>query len=214
MDQVANFAVGRLLTGITAAATSAVLESGQGTRFPDPTSGEYNVVIWDRLYNSAAEAYRAGAAEIVRVTAKSTDTLTITRAQESTSAVALNTSGHEYDVELAATAKIFTDLNTQGPTKLYAAVLSQSGTSAPTVTEAKNGFTGTMTLARTSAGIYTMTDDTAEFTADKTTATFQARDGNNDPQTAVAYASSTTIITFRTFALDDWTGTLRVEVYS
>lgn len=214
MDAVSNFAVAQLLTGIDADDTSMTVASGQGSRFPDPASGAYNLVIWDSLYNSAAEAYHAGAAEIVRATALSTDTFTITRAQESTSAVAHNVSGRTYNVELNATAKLFTDLNTQGPTTIYQAVLVQSSTSAPTATVIKNGFTGTMTLARSSAGVYTLTDDTAEFTSNKTAAIFQCRDGSDDPQATVAYATSTTIITFRTFSLDGWTGMLKVEVFS
>ncbi len=113
MDQIQNFAIGQLLNGITAAATSAVVASGQGARFPDPADGEYNVVIWDTLYNSAAEAYWSSAAEIVRVTAKSTDTFTITRAQESTTARAFNVSGHSYNFELNATTRLF-DLITYG----------------------------------------------------------------------------------------------------
>lgn len=58
--------------------TSLVVTAGQGTRFP---TAPFNVTIWP----AGAQPTPANA-EIVRVTAVSTDTLTITRAQESTSA--------------------------------------------------------------------------------------------------------------------------------
>lgn len=62
--------------------TSLVVATGEGTRFPDPaTVGAYNCTVWPAYTIPTPDN-----AEIVRVTAKSTDTLTITRTQESTSA--------------------------------------------------------------------------------------------------------------------------------
>jgi hypothetical protein len=51
--------------------------------------------------------------------------------------------------------------------KRYWALLTQSGTSVPSVTVLENGLSGTPTLARTSAGIYTITL-TGAFTTNKT----------------------------------------------
>jgi hypothetical protein len=82
--------------------------SGQGARFP---AVPFNATIYNATdYADAADAYHAGHAEVVRVTAISTDTLTITRAQESTTAVNLNTGGKTYRIVAGLTAKILTDI--------------------------------------------------------------------------------------------------------
>lgn len=84
MDAIKNLSYGTVLTAPSPAdsGTSLVLGSGQGARFPDPaTEGAFNVVVWP-----SGVIPLSSNAEIVRVTARSTDTLTITRTQESTSA--------------------------------------------------------------------------------------------------------------------------------
>jgi hypothetical protein len=80
MDAFKNFAISAVATAPSpaSAGTSLVVTSGHGARFPAPP---FNVTIWP----SAALPDPTNA-EIVRVTAIATDTLTITRAQESTSA--------------------------------------------------------------------------------------------------------------------------------
>lgn len=79
-DSVANFAFSTVATAPSPATTgtSLVVASGNGTLFP---AVPFNAVI----YPSDADPSTSNA-EIVRVTAVSTDTLTITREQESTSA--------------------------------------------------------------------------------------------------------------------------------
>jgi len=83
-DPHKNLALGRIITAPSPAVsgTSLVLQSGQGTRFPDPaTYGAYNATVFPTgIMPTPANA------EIVRITAKSSDTLTITRATESTTA--------------------------------------------------------------------------------------------------------------------------------
>jgi hypothetical protein len=76
-----NFAYGTVATAPSPATsgTSVVLGSGQGALFP--TSFPYSVVIWPTGVNPTSSN-----AEIVTVTGISTDTLTIVRAQEGTSA--------------------------------------------------------------------------------------------------------------------------------
>lgn len=80
MDAHKNFAVSTVATAPSPATsgTSLVVGSGHGTRFP---AVPFNATIWPST--GAADPSNA---EIVRVTAISTDTFTITRAQESTSA--------------------------------------------------------------------------------------------------------------------------------
>jgi hypothetical protein len=80
LDAVANLAVSTVATAPSPATTgtSLVVTAGQGSRFP---TAPFNATIWP----AGAEPTPANS-EIVRVTAVSTDTLTITRTQESTSA--------------------------------------------------------------------------------------------------------------------------------
>lgn len=78
-----NFATSLVATAPSPASsgTSLVVTAGEGTLFPDPAVGAFNAIICP-----ASAQPTAANAEIVRVTARSTDTLTITRTQESSSA--------------------------------------------------------------------------------------------------------------------------------
>ena len=69
--------------------------------------------------------------EIVRVTVISGDTLTITRAQEGTSASNKNTGGKTYSLVLGITAKMISDIGTAtgGGVPVENEVVSGSGTS-------------------------------------------------------------------------------------
>lgn len=103
IDTFKNFAIGTLSTGINNSATSISLTSGHGARFP---TTPFNATIWNSTdYTSPADAYLAGHAEIVRVKSRSTDTLTVTRAHESTSAVNLNTGGKTYSIAQTMSAQ-------------------------------------------------------------------------------------------------------------
>lgn len=81
MDVHPNLAVSTVATAPSPATsgTSLVVAAGEGTRFA--TTPPFNATIWPA--NARPDPSNA---EIVRVTARSTDTLTITRAQESSSA--------------------------------------------------------------------------------------------------------------------------------
>ena len=78
----ANNASSTLAAGITNVATSLTLVTGQGALFPNPTGGD-----WFLLTLTQATGVELSW-EIVKVTARSTDALTIVRAQESTTAAA------------------------------------------------------------------------------------------------------------------------------
>lgn len=104
-DQVKNFAYSTTSAAVTAGATSFSVQSGHGARFPATSGGAYNLVVWNPQYPNASVAYQNSAAEIVRVTTRSTDTFSvITRAQEGTSAIAW---GADWRVEMNVTAKNF-----------------------------------------------------------------------------------------------------------
>ena len=87
---VKNRAVSSLASGVTDVATSWALAAGEGAKFP--AAGDFHVTCED---------------EIAKVTARSTDTLTVVRAQEGTTAVA-HDAGRA--VELRITAGIVTEI--------------------------------------------------------------------------------------------------------
>jgi len=110
LDQVGNFKKVEVSTGYDAAATSIVLAGGEGAELPDPSGDNYNVVWWDSTnYGDPADDPNV---EIVRVTAKATDTLTVTRNQESSGASTKNTGGATYKMIISPTAKMITDIET------------------------------------------------------------------------------------------------------
>ncbi len=123
-DGKSNFGYGTVYTAPSPAAsgTSLVLNSGQGALFPDPAIAQYNVTIWPISTQPTSTN-----AEIVRVTAKSTDTLTITRTQESTSARTIVVGDQ---VALTITKKNVTDIEDilgLSPTDLKLSTASQGG---------------------------------------------------------------------------------------
>lgn len=77
--QLKNNASGTLASSITAGATSVDLSSGDGANFPTLSGGNWFYVT----FQDTDDNY-----EIVKVTARSSDTLTVVRASESTAAAA------------------------------------------------------------------------------------------------------------------------------
>lgn len=76
-----NNATSTLAGSISNVATTANLSAGTGALFPNPTGGDYFVLTF-------TDAATGLLTEIVHVTARSTDTITIVRAQEGTAAQA------------------------------------------------------------------------------------------------------------------------------
>lgn len=94
MPLVANNSSSRLAASIGAADTTISLQAGTGTLFPAPTGGE-----WFPLTLIAPD----GTFEILRCTARSTDVLTVDRAQEGTAARAFS-AGDRIELRLTAGA--------------------------------------------------------------------------------------------------------------
>lgn len=82
----ANNAFGVLANAVNGAATTLVLVSEQGAKFPSPTGGDYFMVTLIGLDANGAES----SWEIVKCSARSTDQLTVLRAQEGTVATSWN----------------------------------------------------------------------------------------------------------------------------
>jgi hypothetical protein len=95
--KVTNNAFGTLNASINSSATTIVLVAGQGARFPTLSAGDY---FYATLIDTSNNL------EIVKCTARSTDTLTVVRAQDSTTARAYTTNDR---FELRPTAALFNE---------------------------------------------------------------------------------------------------------
>jgi len=94
-----NNAYSTLASGVTDVALTLSVASGEGARFPSPTGADY---FYATLIDTSNNL------EIIKVTARSTDTFTIVREQESTSARAYSTSDR---IELRITVAGLDDIS-------------------------------------------------------------------------------------------------------
>jgi len=111
-DPVKNFAKVEISTGYASGETSIVLETDEGAKLPDPVAdGNFNLVWYNSTdYSDPSDDPNV---EIVRCTGKSTDTLTVTRGQESTGDVNHNTVDKTYKFILSMTKKAYDDITTE-----------------------------------------------------------------------------------------------------
>jgi hypothetical protein len=146
LDSVANFVQVQASTGYSSSATSIVLQSGQGSKLP---AAPFNLIWWNSTdYPNPANDPNV---EIVRVTGISGDTLTITRAQEGTSASSKNTGSKTYSLVLGITAKMITDIGTAlagsvGITRSVNIISSNTNAGAAAATDYVYLVSGTTTL--------------------------------------------------------------------
>lgn len=121
-NKFTNFAATTLASGISAGATSISLAAGTGALFPSLGAGEY-------FYAVMLDAATGTTKEVVKVTARSTDTLTVTRAQDNTSASAF-IAGDKFELRLvAATMQNFAVLETSAVQALNAQMVGGLTTS-------------------------------------------------------------------------------------
>lgn len=118
-----------LASSLTTSATSITLASGHGARFPSLTGSEY---FYATLIDSSNNL------EIVKVTARSSDVLTVTRAQESTTARAYAVGDR---VELRVTAQGLVDLASLD------AVVADDSITAAKINVSGNGTSGQALLS-------------------------------------------------------------------
>jgi hypothetical protein len=95
--KVANNAFCTLNAGITDSDTTIALQAGEGARFPSLSAGDYFYATLIDTTNNL---------EIVKVTARSTDTMTVERGEDSTTARAFSTNDR---FELRPVAALFTE---------------------------------------------------------------------------------------------------------
>tara|TARA_R110000868_G_scaffold70933_6_gene208224 strand:+ start:1484 stop:2518 length:1035 start_codon:yes stop_codon:yes gene_type:complete len=110
--QFTNFAVTTLASGINGSVTSLTVATGTGALFPTLAGAQY-------FYCVLADAATGVTREVIKVTARSTDTFTVTRAQE-------GTTGQTYaigdKVELRLTAAGIATLATTETAQTFAGV--------------------------------------------------------------------------------------------
>lgn len=132
LDQCKNFAKGTVSTGYDASATTIVLATNEGNKFPSFAGNPYNVVWWNST--DFADPADDPTAEIVRVTGRTGDSLTVTRGQEGTSSTTHNSSSKVYKMALCLTKKMIDDIEavTTGLTKCaFRAGLATGGQYVP-----------------------------------------------------------------------------------
>ena len=103
MDALKNNCVVRLAGAIDASQTTIALMSGDGAKLPTPP---FNLSLWDR--ETHPDVTNIANYEIIRVTARNVDNITVTRAQESTTASNKAVGSIAY---LGVTAKTISDLD-------------------------------------------------------------------------------------------------------
>jgi hypothetical protein len=123
-----NNAATTLASGITNVATTLTVATGTGALFPSPTAPD---VFYVTLENAAGTTR-----EIVQVTARSTDTFTIVRAQEGTTGTAFSAADK---VELRLTAGVMQNAAQSG---MAGGVINENGQTVSanyTMSTNKNG---------------------------------------------------------------------------
>ena len=140
MDTFKNLCKVTLLNSMDASGTTITLTTGEGNKLP---AVSFNGTI----YNSTdyADPTDDPYVEIVRVTGVASDVLTVTRAQESTTARAHNLTGKTYKLIVTLTAKTINDEICDLTT---AQTLTNKTLTAPTLTSPvmNTGVSGTAVL--------------------------------------------------------------------
>ncbi len=104
-DPVVNFFKSTLVGTYSDTDTSLTIATGDGALLPDPsTDGAFNLTIFEGLQVTNSTSF-----EIVRVTARSGDVLTVTRGAESTTPLTIGSATHS--ILMSATKKTFDDIN-------------------------------------------------------------------------------------------------------
>lgn len=139
--KVTNNAFGTLSAGINTTVTTVTLDSGQGARFPTLGAG-------DHFYGTLIDT--SNNIEIVKVTARSTDSMTIVRGQD-------NTTAGSYAIgdrfELRPVAALFEDIDLGSGGTISGDVTIQSSNAKPLLIEGTNSARVFQELKNTQSGV-------------------------------------------------------------
>jgi len=111
LDQTKNFSKAQTSILHNSAATSITLDASEGGKLPDPAIGNYNLTWHDKT--NFPDPSDDPSVEIVRVTDKVGDVLTVVRGQEGTVATDKNTPSAVYQFLLTPTDKFRLDIQTE-----------------------------------------------------------------------------------------------------
>lgn len=156
--KLANNASGTLATAINASDTGIALTTGDGTEFPTLGVGDY-------FYATITSTQ--GTQEIVKVTARSGDSLTVVRAQEGTSAAGF-AAGARFELRVTAASvddvveEVRTEFAATSGSSLVGFLQSGSGATARTVQAKLRDQVSVKDFGAVGDGV---ADDTAAFTA-------------------------------------------------
>lgn len=155
-----NNASGALASSITTSSTTITLTTGAGAQFPGIASGNY---FYATLTDSSNNL------EIVKVTARASDVLTVVRAQEGTTARAYAAADK---IELRVTAAVMNSLPQLAADQTFSGTNTFSGptTFSGSTTIASPSLTGTPTTPTASPGTATTQVASTAFVTAATTA--------------------------------------------
>lgn len=156
-----NNAIGYLATAISASDVGVALESGDGALFPTYSTDDYSYATLESP---------GGTIEIVKVTARTTDTFTIVRAQEGTTAASFP-AGSTF--ELRPTVQSLSDFITQTLAPSYDPFTGDGSTMAFTLSHTPT--TATQAVVSVNGAIKKYTTD---YTISGTTLTFVSAPAN------------------------------------
>ena len=196
--KLTNNAVSRLASGITAADTSISVTPGDGAKFPSLAAGDYFPATLIRASD--------GAIEVVRVTARATDVLTVTRAQESTAGIAF-VSGDR--IELRLTAAAIAELQTNITDAQLAADNAQTTANAA-LPKAGGTMTGNLGFNGTGRRI------TGDFSSITTSSRvlFQTSTANSETNVGAIPNGTNNFARFTAFGSSDPTNASLTQIYT
>jgi hypothetical protein len=145
-----NNAATNLASSITSIATSLTVTAGTGSLFPNPTASDYFLITLIGISGTPIE--------IVKCTARSTDTMTIVRAQEGTTASAF-TGGDQVQLRITA-GEMSLALNGGASANGVVYENAQVVTSDYTMTTGKNGMSAGPITVNTGVTVTIPTDST------------------------------------------------------
>lgn len=166
LDQTLNFAKATVSGGYGPTDTTIQLATGQGAKFPAASAGAYNLVWWNAT--DFPDPSDDPAVEIIRVTIGGStdgDTLTVTRAQEGTTASSKKNLNKIYKMQLTVTKKMIDDISTLVANAGKLTIIQVTGTIPGTSFTAAAGHNGSSIIINNNTTFIEGVDYTSVGTA-------------------------------------------------